>query len=363
MTERTRSQRLRLELALIFGIPALIAIGLVMLYRSAVAPYTPSGDEDIYAVVTGVWSWEGESGECRDPHRIEFSPDRKVMTIIQASSWTEEDGLPQQTSIYDISIVNGMIRGLIRGETRMTSAGEPVVWDLILSSHDSYYWRQADWEDLGILGRTAGIERCPEGTVPEAALEQFADPERATRAYWFARDEILRTEGAVPRVWGITGKENMFLVADPRKSTVRLVYVVDSAITPTGETARVTAGNRIEIRSFEEAGRSLILVEPLDGDRSAGVEVFEVQGGLLVPIDVLRLALPGDDGPSQLLGRLQRGAAEGSFRFEIDSDLIIDPGRVEERWLCRPEGTATLAIYEIKDGWQTNGVYAQEPCR
>lgn len=362
MTERTRAQRLRLELAFIFGIPALLVVGAVLLYRNATRPYSPKAGEDIYGLVTGIWTWEGESGECRDPHRIEFSPDRKVMSIFQATPWAEADGVPHQTTVYDITLVDGAIRGAIRGETRMTSTGEPVVWDLILSSRDSYYWRQTDWADLGILGRTDGIERCREEQVSDAAREQLTDTGQAVRAFGVARDEVLRTEGGDARVWGISGRTNMFLVTNARHGTARLTYVVDGALSPSGEPAALTPGERLEVRSFHEAGRSLILVEPLSGDRSDGVEVFEVLGGLLVKVDVLRLARPGENGPAQLLGLFQRGASDEGFRFEIDSDLIVDPGRPEERWICRPEGTSTLAIYEGRDEWQSNGSFAQGAC-
>ncbi len=44
---------------------------------------------------------------------------------------------------------------LIVGETRLTDAGEPVVWDLVLKSEDSFCWDRTDWEQGGCTKNNA----------------------------------------------------------------------------------------------------------------------------------------------------------------------------------------------------------------
>jgi hypothetical protein len=60
---------------------------------------------------------------------------------------------------YDIQEVSRRhVRGRIRGETRRTDAGEPVVWDLVLTSRDEYRWHRTDWPPGS---DTKSVRRCP----------------------------------------------------------------------------------------------------------------------------------------------------------------------------------------------------------
>lgn len=49
------------------------------------------------------------------------------------------------------------IRLFLVGETRRTSAGELVLWDLVLVSADAYCWHRSDWPQGGCTKR---IVRC-----------------------------------------------------------------------------------------------------------------------------------------------------------------------------------------------------------
>lgn len=53
------------------------------------------------------------------------------------------------------------IRGFITDETRKTPDGRLVVWDLVLTSRNSYAWHRTDWAPGSY---TAELRRCPAGT-------------------------------------------------------------------------------------------------------------------------------------------------------------------------------------------------------
>ena len=82
------------------------------------------------------------------------------MTITSSKPYELEDGTLDSVAVYDIAEhTDSWIRGAIRGETRLTSEGEPVVWELVLRSPNKYAWHRTDWIAGGL---TAAIERCPE---------------------------------------------------------------------------------------------------------------------------------------------------------------------------------------------------------
>jgi hypothetical protein len=50
------------------------------------------------------------------------------------------------SATYDsLRLTPTRIRGAIRGETRRTDSGVPVVWDLVMIGPDEYRWRRTDW--------------------------------------------------------------------------------------------------------------------------------------------------------------------------------------------------------------------------
>ena len=87
-----------------------------------------------------------------------YENDREVMILTSKELWKDDDGKEHQVTEYDIlEHEDDRIRGLIRGETRLTDDGKPVIWDLVLMSADGYRWRRTDWPPLG---RTNLIKRC-----------------------------------------------------------------------------------------------------------------------------------------------------------------------------------------------------------
>jgi hypothetical protein len=144
----------------IFAALPLVAIGLLAYIRFT-RPYAIPAGSDIFAVVQGRWAWTTVPGGCDTSwHRITFTADHRVMTITSSKPYERSDGTLDSVAVYDISAhTDSWIRGAIRGETRLTRDGTPVVWDLVLRSQHRYAWHRTDWDRGGL---TAAVDRCPE---------------------------------------------------------------------------------------------------------------------------------------------------------------------------------------------------------
>lgn len=162
------------DLGLLIGVPlafaVLVIVGMTLWWQPWTSYVVPAGT-DASDIVAGTWDWTtapADSFCIANRHTIRFSDDRRVMSIAQLHAWTEDDGSTRRVSIYDLREGSrGHLRGRIRGESRLTPMGEPVVWDLRLTSSDSYQWERTDWP---AFAATAEIHRCPPGT-PEAPDE------------------------------------------------------------------------------------------------------------------------------------------------------------------------------------------------
>jgi len=152
------------DLLLLLGPPLLLLVALLSWWQ----PWNPkvyaaARAEEVFALVAGTWDWEGADSLCvANPHTISFSPDHQVMYLAHRRPWTDSTGAAHRVAEYDIrEFTPSRIQGLIRGETRRTDQGQPVVWDLVLTSRDSYAWHRTDWPPAG---RTKEIHRCPPGS-------------------------------------------------------------------------------------------------------------------------------------------------------------------------------------------------------
>jgi hypothetical protein len=151
------------DLLLLLGVPGLVTVLLLLWWRPWRpwrSPYEASSAVDIFNVASGTWDWTGAHGFCAEnPHTITFSADRQLMTITPRIPWTDSAGVEQGPAVYDIQEhTRERIRGQIRGETRLTKSGEPVVWDLVLFSADEYRWHRTDWPPGSY---TEKVVRCP----------------------------------------------------------------------------------------------------------------------------------------------------------------------------------------------------------
>jgi len=113
-------------------------------------------DRDLAAHLTGRWDWASHSERCDDSaHVISISPDRRTMTIAMRPRSTTDTGW---LATYDIlSLTSTRLRGAIRGETRLTDQGAPVVWDLVMFGPNEYHWHRTDWVAWNYTG---GVVRC-----------------------------------------------------------------------------------------------------------------------------------------------------------------------------------------------------------
>jgi hypothetical protein len=111
-------------------------------------------------VLPGVWDWEEAPKQCQEnPHSISFTAGGSRMEVRHPKGAVVGNQAPQLVTVYRIlAEAPASLRMEIVGETRKTERGDPVVWDLILLSRDSYCWRRTDWPPQGCTGR---ILRCP----------------------------------------------------------------------------------------------------------------------------------------------------------------------------------------------------------
>jgi len=129
--------------------------------------------KDLPTYVAGRWDWNFRDHPCTDSaHVISFAPDGSTMEIRQESA--RGKGGANDPAVYDIlQITPSRIRGAIRGETRKTSAGVPVVWELVMFSRNEYHWQRTD---LPAWNYSAGIVRCSPKESGGGIAQRDADP-------------------------------------------------------------------------------------------------------------------------------------------------------------------------------------------
>lgn len=137
----------------------ILILGMALAYVRYTRPYEVPATTDIFTVVQGTWAWTTADTNCAaDPHSITFTPDHTGMIITLSHPYHRPDGTMDSVAYYDIQgYTRGWIRGAIRGESRLTDDGRPVVWDLVLKSPDVYAWHRTDWMPGGY---TREIARC-----------------------------------------------------------------------------------------------------------------------------------------------------------------------------------------------------------
>jgi hypothetical protein len=134
-----------------------VVAGMIWLARS----YSVPRGLTLFDVVPGTWAWTSMPDGCRtDPETISFSPDHTTMTITFNRQFRTATGRLDSIARYVVlSSSPSRLRARIPGERRMTAAGQPVVWDLVLRSKDRFAWHRTDWYWWGF---TADLARCPE---------------------------------------------------------------------------------------------------------------------------------------------------------------------------------------------------------
>ncbi len=108
----------------------------------------PTEQPDLFAIASGAWGWAVDGATCEDnPHAIEFAPDFKTMTLRYAKG---VEGQPPTVATYSVlEEGDDYLRMRMLDETSIDANGDPVVWDLVLLSTDSYCWHRSDWQEGG----------------------------------------------------------------------------------------------------------------------------------------------------------------------------------------------------------------------
>jgi len=154
------------DLVFLLALPAGLLVGVLSLWRPwEVSTYVPQAPQTVYSVAAGLWDWADADSFCvKNPHRIWFAPRQDSMYIYYARPWTDSAGTVDSGAVYELQGHSGShLRGFIVDETRRTPAGELVVWDLVLTSPNSYAWHRSDW----VAGSyTKPIRRCPQPPPP-----------------------------------------------------------------------------------------------------------------------------------------------------------------------------------------------------
>ena len=112
---------------------------------------------DLPTYVAGRWDWTTHAHLCADSaHTIRFRDNDRIMEIRQEGALGK--GGDADPTVYDVlEITPSRIRGAIRGESRKTAQGKPVVWDLVMFTVNEYHWHRTDW---GTFGYTPAVVRC-----------------------------------------------------------------------------------------------------------------------------------------------------------------------------------------------------------
>ncbi len=157
-----------------FGTLSAAFVALGMWGLSNVGYAVPGGDLPRH--LEGRWDWASAKTPCSESaHVISFSDDRQTMRIIQPASGADT----AVTTIYDVvEISPERVRGAIRGETRQTSKGIPIVWDLVMITADQYQWQQTDWSFWQFTG---AVRRCPPLDDDAASSDSWSRNARVLR--------------------------------------------------------------------------------------------------------------------------------------------------------------------------------------
>lgn len=105
-----------------------------------------SSSHTIYETLIGTWGHDKEI--ClKDPIRISFSPDRKLMYHDTKQGLMMSDASkPNERLVYRIlAEYESFLRTEIIGEDRLTDGGKIVKWDLLLINQNSFCWHRSDW--------------------------------------------------------------------------------------------------------------------------------------------------------------------------------------------------------------------------
>jgi hypothetical protein len=112
-------------------------------------PMPAAAEQDVIGQLTGTFGMpETPEFSCAvNPITIIFSTDRRVMTSTMASPIIDYEGKLRKSGDYDVQSMDatGLAVALV-GESRLTDAGDPVVW-VLRPTPDGFCWGRMDWAE------------------------------------------------------------------------------------------------------------------------------------------------------------------------------------------------------------------------
>jgi hypothetical protein len=132
---------------------------------------SPATAGEVFSLAVGTWDWwRGDSTCLGNPHEVTFSSDRREMLLTFKAPIDTSTG--KRVVRYRILEVGPhlfpepahVVRASMEGETRRTTGGDLVIWDLVLATPNRYHWHRTDWEAGAV---TRPIVRCVDGRPVE----------------------------------------------------------------------------------------------------------------------------------------------------------------------------------------------------
>jgi hypothetical protein len=134
--------------ASLFSMRSLLLAVLVTLTACSTVERRFDDHADVFRRATGKWAAveEGPADCSAVTEIISFSRDLSTATNHSPGSILTISGRPSDTVTYTVlSVRANVITMYLNGETRTTDGGDPVVWSLVLTGDDSFFWRRTDW--------------------------------------------------------------------------------------------------------------------------------------------------------------------------------------------------------------------------
>ncbi|HEV7519064.1 MAG TPA: hypothetical protein VGR07_22470 [Thermoanaerobaculia bacterium] len=143
-----------LSLSLFFGVAA-----------AAVEPAQPSAT-DPFVLVQGKWGWASGARSCQNnPQTLTLSADRTEVKLEFEKPETNGAGKLQKSEVYKILDARArLLRTMVVGEPRKDPKGQPLTYDFVFVSDNSYCLHRSDW----LKGQCTApmMVRCPGSKRP-----------------------------------------------------------------------------------------------------------------------------------------------------------------------------------------------------
>ena len=138
---------------------ALVSLALLLPAAAVLAIET-----DPLVLLPGVWDWAGIPGSCQDnPQTLTLSPDRLRLTLEFKKPVTNAAGKPQKSEVYKVLDARArVLHTVVEGESRKDSKGQPLTYDFVFASDDSFCWHRSDWPKGQCTKKM--MVRCPKPT-------------------------------------------------------------------------------------------------------------------------------------------------------------------------------------------------------